>query len=228
MRKRLLASLFGITVFYIASGQQNSLDSLKRVKDSTLRAAMHADSIKIEKDFSEKEEMLKMESKLEYPLFKSGMFSGVIPVKDPDEIPDPNQDYKLLFELTYNNPDSLSKEVNAGLVEIERIINLHFASGIPLKRIMPVIIVHGMSLNAIGTNEMYQKKFRTDNPNIAVIHDLIQKAGARFIACGQAMAFFGFKKENLLPEVKVSLTAQTVLSNYQLKGYVHYDISDVK
>ena len=227
MRKQLLFSLFIITAFLSCKAQQTSLDSLKRVKDSMLRAAMYADSMKIEKQFAEQEKMLQLSSKLQYPLLKAGDFSGVIPVKDPDEIPDPNQDYKLLFELTYNNPDSLSKEVNAGLAEIARIINLHIASGIPLKRIMPVIVVHGMALNSISNAATFQKNYKTDNPNISVVHDLIQKAGAKFIACGQAMAFFDFKKENLLPEVKISLTAQTVLSNYQLKGYVLYKISDV-
>jgi intracellular sulfur oxidation DsrE/DsrF family protein len=227
MRKKIL--LLTITCFSLAScfSQQNAVDSLKKVKDSTLRAAIHADSMKIEKQFAEQEKMLQLADKLQYPLIKAGEFSGVVPVKDPDEIPDPNQDYKLLFELTYNNPDSLSKEINAGLAEIIRVINLHIASRIPVKRIMPVIIIHGMALNAISNNQLYQKNYKTDNPNISVVQDLIQKAGAKFIACGQAMAFFDFKKENLLPEVKISLTAQTVLSNYQLKGYVLYKINEV-
>lgn len=60
-----------------------------------------------------------------------------------------------------------------------------------------------------------------DNPNIKLINDLTN-IGAKFISCGQAMAFFDIKKEDLLPMVKVSLTAQTVLSFYQLKGYIKY------
>jgi len=63
-----------------------------------------------------------------------------------------------------------------------------------------------------------------DNPNLKPIGDL-DKLGTRFIACGQAMAFLNIKKEDLLPLVKVSLTAQTALSNYQLKGYVKYYVN---
>lgn len=37
---------------------------------------------------------------------------------------------------------------------------------------------------------------------------------------------FRKNKEDLPPEVKISLTAKTVLSGYQLKGYVDYDISE--
>ena len=130
-------------------------------------------------------------------------------------------DYKLLFELTGNNPDSLAKQINFGLMEVVRKINLHFASGIPLKKIFPVIVVHAGALNAITTNKYYQEHHKLDNPNIKLINELV-KPGAKFIACVQAIAFLNIKAEDLLPLVKISLTAQTVLSSYQLKGYVLY------
>lgn len=228
MRKCLTLLMFALSVTFLTSAQKPALDSLHKAKDSTLRAVIHADSLKIEKEFSEKEKMEALISKIEYPFLNGGKFSGIIPVKDPTEIPDPNIDYKLLFELTYNNPDSLANEINGGLTEITRVINLHYASGIPLKMIIPVIIVHGMALDAISNNETYRKKYKQDNPSIQLINDLMKKTGAKFIACGQAMAFFEMKKEDLLPDVKISLTAQTVLSHYQLKGYILYKINDIK
>jgi intracellular sulfur oxidation DsrE/DsrF family protein len=85
--------------------------------------------------------------------------------------------------------------------------------------------VHAGALHAISTNEHYKEKYKLDNPNLKLISDL-KNLGARFIACGQAMAFHNIKKEDLLPDVKVSLTAQTVLSSYQLKGFVWFDLSD--
>jgi intracellular sulfur oxidation DsrE/DsrF family protein len=209
-------------LFLFATAQPAMSDSLQKAKDSTLRAVIHADSIKIGKEFSDKEKMEKMKGILEYPLLKAGDFSGVIPVKDPTEIPDPNIEYKLLFELVTANPDSIAKDINSGLAEIVRVINLHIASGIPLKKIIPVIVVHAAALYAITNNAGYQKKYKLDNPNLKTIDDLEKKTGAKFIACGQAMAFFEVKKEDLLPEIKISLTAQTVLSHYQLKGYVVY------
>ncbi len=227
MRKQLSFLCLLQVLFLFSIAQKNTIDSLQRIKDSTLRAIMHQDSIKVEKQFAEQEMMTKLFSKAEYPLIKGSPMSGIIPVTAPDEIPDPNVDYKLLFELTYNNPDSLSKEINGGLAEIARVINLHFASGIPLKRIFPVIVVHGTALDAISTNKAYQSKYHSDNPNLALLDNLEKLAGAKFIACGQAMAFFGFAKDDLLPEVKISLTAQTVLSGYQLKGYVLYKINEV-
>ena len=190
-------------------------------KDSTLRALIHADSVKVNKQYAEIEKWSKIEAKAIFPVIKGSKNSGVIPVKDPTEIPDPNIDYKLLFEVTMNNPDSIANEINGGLDEVARVINLHYASGVPLKRIIPVIVVHAGAVNAIKNNVAYQKKYKMDNPNLKLIDDL-KKLGAKFIVCGQAMAFTQTEKEDLLPDIKISLTAQTVLSHYQLKGYVIY------
>jgi len=207
----LILTSSGFLVCMAQPSPQDNADKAK--KDSTDRAKMIADSIKMDKLFAI----------AQYPYIKGSKWSGVIPVTDPTEIPDPTHAYKLLFELTANNPDSLAKDINSGLDEVTRIMNLHFASGIPAKKIIPVIIVHGPALEALMSNESYKKKHSMDNPNLKLIQDL-EKAGARFIACGQAMAFFEIKKEELLPEIKISLTAQTVLSNYQSKGYVLYSI----
>ena len=201
--------------------KDSTLSALKIKRDSTYQAMMHDDTVKVNKEFKEKMKWDKLKAEAIYPVINAGEFSGVIPVKDPTEMPDPNMEYKLLFELTDNNPDSIIKEINSGLVEVARKINLHVASGVPLKKIIPVIVVHGGALNALTTNAYYKDKYKVDNPNIKLIGEL-KAVGAKFIACGQAMAFLDLKKESLLPDVRISLTAQTALSNYQLKGYVKY------
>jgi intracellular sulfur oxidation DsrE/DsrF family protein len=58
-----------------------------------------------------------------------------------------------------------------------------------------------------------------NNPNLKPVREL-EKTGARFNACGQALDFMGLEKKDLLPEVKVSFTALTVLTGYRLKEYV--------
>lgn len=215
----LLASM----AFFSASAQTTNLDSIinarRMSRDSTLRAMFSADSLKVAKEFSQKVKDDSLEAKLIFPVIKGGTESGIIPVKDITEIPDPNIDYKILFELVGNNPDSTIKEINYGLNEVARQINLHVASGIPVKRLMFVIVAHAGALHALKNNEAFQKKYKMDNPNIKLIDDL-KKMGVKFIVCGQAMAFLNVKKEELLPDIKISLTAQTVISHYQLKGFV--------
>jgi hypothetical protein len=83
---------------------------------------------------------------------------------DPAEVPDPNREYRLLFEFTAKNPDSLAKEINSNLDEIARVLNLHVASGIPANKLTPVIVVHGPGIEAVTTNESYKKKHSIDNP----------------------------------------------------------------
>lgn len=207
--------------------QQYNSDSaiaiLKKQKDSTLRATISADSTKIEKEFTEALRWEKLKGVTQYPHFKGNEFAGVIPVSNLTEIPDPNLDYKLLFELVANNPDSAIKLANFSLVEVSRIINLHIAAGIPLKKINPVIVIHAGALKAFTHNGYYQKNYKTDNPNLELIREF-EKIGGKFIACGQALSFINLEREALLPEIKISLTAQTVLSSYQMKGYVLYFI----
>ena len=204
---------------------QTSINNMKllHTKDSMLRVQIHADSVKIEAQYAEEMKWENIKASAMYPVIKAGEYSGVVPVKNITEIPDPNMDYKLLFELTSANTDSAAKNVNEGLMEVARVINLHVAAGIPIKRIMPVLVVHAAALKAIANNAYYQKQYKMDNPNLDALKTL-EKMGARIIACGQAMAFYDVTAEDLLKNVKVSLTAQTALSSYQLKGFVLYDM----
>lgn len=165
-------------------------------------------------------------TKAYYPLIKSSKWSGVLPVTHVTEKPDPSMQYKLLMEDVIPVKDSAAAhEINDGLSEVGRIINLHIASGIPKNKLDVVVIVHGPALYTLHTNVVYRKKYGVDNPNIVLINELM-KNGVKFIACGQAMNFFEVKQEEMIPNIKISLTAQTVLSNYQLKGYVWYLIAN--
>jgi intracellular sulfur oxidation DsrE/DsrF family protein len=220
---RWMLSIVACLLFGGGFCQTNPLDSqlqlLKEQKDSTLKVLLHADSLRTDREFAEKEKWIRLKAAETFPLINAGTYSGVLPVKDPTEIPDPHLQYKLLFEVTQDNPDSMTGQYNLQLVEVARILNLHIASGIALKNITPVIVVHGPALKALTGDDFYRKKFNIDNPNRALIDELT-KAGARFIACGQAMQMQQRPKESLLPEVHVSLTAQTVLSSYRLRGFV--------
>lgn len=224
MKKIILLFLSFFAIITVHSQTFNSDSALKVLtfkRDSSMRALFHTDSVKVSKEYADQIKKAKFKGVAIYPVFNGGDGSGVVPVKDPTEIPDPTIDYKLMFELTQNNPDSLSKEIDMGLQEIVRVINLHVAAGIPLKKLSLIVVVHGPALNALTTNEYYNEKFKMDNPNIQVINKLFS-LGTKFIACGQAMYFMDLKREVLLPLVKVSLTAQTVLSSYRLKGYLKY------
>ncbi len=102
--------------------------------------------------FKDSVKMKQLKEMAYYPLFNVGLFSSVLPVDGVDEIPDTTKDYKLLFEFTVGSSDTTHKSMNAGLVAIARILNLHVASGIPISHIHTVIATHGPSLYAIVNN----------------------------------------------------------------------------
>ncbi|HMG68974.1 MAG TPA: DsrE family protein [Chitinophagaceae bacterium] len=163
-----------------------------------------------------------------FPAIKGNKWGGVVPVQGIDEIADPNMQYKLLMELTgfaYKGQDSSAKkEINAGLGTVARQLNLHEAAGIPRKNIDAVVVVHGGAIDVFLTNEKYKKRYGIDNPNIPLIKEL-QDYGVKIIACGQLLTFAKVEREDLVPGIKQALSAQTVLSTYQLKNYVYYDLS---
>lgn len=217
MKKCFLLSIVTFCFLISSFSQGTEVKDVVATKDVESIAKAQKDSLK----------WAHLESLAYFPLIKAGTFSGVLPVEGVDEIPDPKRDYKLLFEFTLFNKDSTHEKLNPGLVEIARILNLHVASGIPLSHIHPVIVVHGGSLFSIENNGVYQAKYKKDNPNSKLIQDLM-KNGAKFIACGQALDMFDINKKELYPGVKLSLTAQTVLSDYIGQSYVLYGIHEEK
>jgi intracellular sulfur oxidation DsrE/DsrF family protein len=152
----------------------------------------------------------------------------VAPVQNITEMIDPQMKYKLLMELSgfaAKGQEATAKyEINGGLSEVGRKVNLHVAAGVSKKNIDLVVVVHAGALFALLNNEKYKRKYGVDNPNIAIIKEL-QDFGAKFIVCGQAMTFLRLETEDLVPGIKQALTAQTVLSTYQLKGYTYYNIT---
>ena len=162
-----------------------------------------------------------------YPLITESKLSGAIPVAGVTSTSDSAMRYKLVFSLTTptNDVKLKAQEINRGLSEIGRIINLHVASGISPKKLDVVIVTHSRALFSLLKNEAFNKEYKSDNPNIALINEMT-KAGATFIACGQALEFLEISQESLLPSVKISIAAKVSLSTYQLKGYVLYEIGE--
>ena len=209
----LLLLLTGSNILFAQAERRDSLGQTNK-NDSIEKA--RADSLKFEKLFST----------ALYPLIKNSKWSGVIPVANIEENPDPSMKYNLVMEVTGWSKDSAShKEINWALAEVGRIINLHIAGGVPKENVKTVLVIHARALNAVLNNEAYRKKFKTDNPNLALLKQF-DSLGIKLVVCGQAMAFLGFKREELIPEVRTAISAKVALSTYQLKGYVLYEMKD--
>jgi intracellular sulfur oxidation DsrE/DsrF family protein len=148
------------------------------------------------------------------PVIKN--FGSVYNVANATEKPDPKMKYKILVDITdaADKPDSL----NAYLEAAATLYNLHAVGGVPAKNIDMVVVFHKMATYSIFTNERFQKKYKTDNPNLALITEL-SNAGVKFFVCGQTMIKAKIADTEIAPEVKVATSALTTLTTYMLKGY---------
>lgn len=207
MKFKLLLLLFCFGLYVVATAQSPDKKEPVVSKKDSLR-------------------LVKLNAKGIYPAIKASKFSGVLPVTGITEKADTTAKYKLLISLTAGTSDAEKiKALNRGLAEAGRLVNLHLAAGVPKQNLEVVIVTHSKALFALLNNEAFKKEFKTDNPNLAIIKEL-EDAGAKFIACGQAMQFLEIKNEALLPEVKIALAAKVALSTYQLKGYALFEIDD--
>lgn len=171
----------------------------------------------------ERRDTLQNKSRVLFPVIKD-LGAPVAEVAVIDEKLDPKMNYYLVVDFTYfpklegkeDKQDSAAR--NDDLVDIGRIINLHVAGGVPKEKVNIVLAIHAIGMLSFLTNEAYQKKYKTDNPNVRIIEQL-NNAGVKMLVCGQSLTWMGYKKEDLLPGVKVAISAQTVLTHYQSKGY---------
>ena len=158
-----------------------------------------------------------------FPLIKN---AGAIVIQLPqvDERPDPSLDYNVVIDLTAypeltNKKDKIdSSAVSWGLQNIGRVLNLHAAAGVPVGQLHFVVAVHGWAVDSFMNDESYTRKYKIANPNLPLIREL-GDAGVKFLLCGQSVTWMKIDRNQLVPEAKITLTAQTTLTSYQLKGY---------
>ncbi len=205
MRKLLLLSICVVSL--ISAFAQSPKDSAALARRDSLR-------------------MAKMMSSAVYPLIKEAPMGGVVPIMNPDEMPDPKMKYKLLMNFTQPaTTPAKAKEINGALAEVARIINLHIAAGVPQKNLEIMVIAHGSGLFSLLDDEHYQKKFKINNPNNKLVKELMD-AGVKFSSCGQAMKFLDIEKETLIPGIRLAYSAKTLTSTYTLKGFQLTDVND--
>lgn len=126
----------------------------------------------------------------------------------------------MVFKVSYDLVDGAKAgEVNRSFTTAARFINMHYAAGVPLDNMKLALIVHGSASLDLTKDEFYgAKKEGAANGNAAIIAALLDK-GVEIIICGQSAVANGIAKDDLLPGVKMSLSAMTSHAIYQQNGY---------
>ena len=144
-------------------------------------------------------------------------FGAVYKIPDADKLPDPDLKYKVVIDMTAGTTDHT--ELNPALYRLARMLNLHALGGVPQDNMDVVAVIHSKATSRVLSNEAYRKHFDADNPDAELISAL-SKAGAEIYVCGQSLIARGYAGDKLHPDIKESISAMTILTEYQLKGYV--------
>jgi intracellular sulfur oxidation DsrE/DsrF family protein len=143
-------------------------------------------------------------------------FGAVYEIPGANKLPDPNLEYKVVIDMTAGAADPT--KLNPALYRLARMLNLHALGGVPEENIKVVAVIHAKATPAVLSNEAYRKHFDVDNPNTELISALVG-AGVEIYICGQSLIARGYVGDKLHPDIKKSISAMTILTEYQLKGY---------
>ena len=149
-----------------------------------------------------------------FPVIKG--YGAVEVVNFKVELPDPNQEYKLISELYARQEDK--EALNGYLDYAARIVNAHTASGVPQKNIRMAIVIFSGATSTVLTNEAYKERFGVDNPNIDLLDKLVA-AGVEVIVCGQSMVKQDIQPAQVHSGVQKAFSRITATSSLLNLGY---------
>ena len=141
---------------------------------------------------------------------------AVFSIDSLDFLPDTSKDLKAIFDIDRKQKDPSAS--NPIISSLHRYYNMHVRYGIPEDKIHLALVLHGSSTKDALSPTVYKEKYNTENPNKDLIKTL-SEIGVDVYLCGQSMSSMGYSKKDLLPEVKVALSAMTVLTAYQMNNY---------
>lgn len=138
----------------------------------------------------------------------------------PDALlsPDPNTEYKVVFDLVVTDENLDDPYPMLPLIAVY--MNTLGKFGVPPEnRNVSVVLHRGSGLIGLTNEEFRARHDGKDNPNI----DLIQKlhaAGVTFHQCGQGVLARELSEDDLLDEIQVDYWALTTLIELGRQGYV--------
>jgi intracellular sulfur oxidation DsrE/DsrF family protein len=147
------------------------------------------------------------------PVFKD--FAPIATVVSDVPIPK-GTTFKVDFDVSEKaKPGELSRAIETA----GRFINMHVDAGVPMSAIKVAIVVHGGASADLLKPEVYAPRNEGKaNGSAAALTQLMAK-GVVVHLCGQSAAAYGIKNADLLPGVKMSLSAMNSHAMLQQAGY---------
>ncbi|WP_417613491.1 DsrE family protein [Parasphingorhabdus sp.] len=147
------------------------------------------------------------------PVFEE--FGAIAPVETDQPLAQDTV-FSIAFDVsTAAAPDKINRTIESAA----RFINMHVAAGVPEENIHLAVVVHGGAAFDLTNPEFFAAhKDGRKNASATAIAQL-QKHGVDFYLCGQSAAAHGISKADLLPGVKMALSAMTAHALLQQQGY---------
>lgn len=147
------------------------------------------------------------------PVFED--FGATAPVQTDDPVTKDAQ-FSIAFDVSAAAEPG---KINRTIESAARFINMHVTAGVPEENIHLAIVVHGGAAFDLTSPEFFAAhKDGRDNASAAAIAQL-QDHGVTFYLCGQSAAAHGITNADLLPGVKMYLSAMTAHALLQQQGY---------
>ncbi|MCG9695855.1 DsrE family protein [Shewanella sp. Isolate11] len=147
------------------------------------------------------------------PVFKA--FGHI--AKVDNQLPIPKQ---MKFKVVFDTSNAAKPgEVNRHLDSLARFINMHVAAGVKREDIEVALVVHGKAATDLVNNPKYVEINKgAVNGNLPLVKALTEQ-GVQLYVCGQTAAYFDIQNSDLLPGVKMALSAMTAHAILAQQGY---------
>lgn len=139
---------------------------------------------------------------------QAAQVGAIAPLVGDEVRPDPRLRYRTVFPVS--NAPTAADKVNPSLEKVARYLNLLAREGIRTQPGDIVVIVSGGATPAV--------KQTANNPNRELIAQL-QGRGVIVAVCAQALYGHKIDHNELLPGIRVDLSAMTTLAILQLQGW---------
>lgn len=143
-------------------------------------------------------------------------YGKVFQIESPELLLKTDKVYNVIFDIYTDK--SKENNVNPLLNTVARYLNMHAQQGVPLKNMKVVLVLHGSATKNALNDSSYQKHFKVSNPNTALI-EALEKANVTLFVCGQSYVAHKYQINEKSTQVKLALSALTVLIEYQTNGY---------
>lgn len=141
-------------------------------------------------------------------------YGPIATIEDRDAIPE-GATFKISFDVIDRAEQGT---LNRSFVGAARFLNMHTEAGIPPENMSLAIVIHGSAVLDITNAAFYGQSNELENANAGLIAELL-KHGVEVHVCGQSAAYNGITTADLLPGVRMSLSAMTSHALLQQNGY---------